>query len=119
MSLYSYFNPVNKESLFGEALQSASGEISSTQICVARELNAAEQEKEKPKKRQIVPEKIKREVGFHANKHGIAAARKWATEQYRSYTFEMETVRDWRNVYRKKYVEEETTDGQSIKFGGP
>ena len=75
MSIKSYFKPADKESLFGEALHSETGEVSTAQVCVARELRAAMQKEEKKKKRQVVPENMKREVGFYANKHGIPAAR--------------------------------------------
>ena len=44
--------------------------------CVARELNASMQQKEKKKKRQVSPEDMKQEVGFYANKRRIPAAYK-------------------------------------------
>ena len=65
----SYFEYVDNETLFGEGLQTSTGEVSSTQVCVARELNASMQQKEMKKKRQAFPEDIKQEVGFYANKH--------------------------------------------------
>ena len=43
MSIRSYFKPVDKKSLFGEALQISTGEVSSTQVCVARQLIASMQ----------------------------------------------------------------------------
>ena len=70
MIIGSYFEYVDNETLFGEGLQTSTGEVSSTQVCVARELNASMQQKEMKKKRQAFPEDIKQEVGFYANKHG-------------------------------------------------
>ena len=72
----SYFEYVDNETLFGEGLQTSTGEVSSTQVCVARELNASMQQKEMKKKRQAFPEDIKQEVGFYANKHRDTAAHK-------------------------------------------
>ena len=43
MSIRSYFKPVDNKSLFGEALQISTGEVSSTQMCVARQPNASMQ----------------------------------------------------------------------------
>ena len=73
-------------------------------------------QKETNKKRKVVPEDMKREVGFYANKHGIPAAGKWASDRYKSYEFKRETVRD---LYRAKYVNEETTSTEKITFKGP
>ena len=79
-----------------EALQTqtSTGQVSSTQLCVARELNASMQQKEMKKKRQVAPKDIKREVGFYPNKHGIPAARKWAYDRYKCYEFKREMVPD-------------------------
>ena len=112
MSMRSYFKPLDNESLFGEALQTSSGEMSSTQVCVAKELNALMQQKETKKKRQVVPEDVRREVGLYANKCGIPAACKWASDRYKGYEFKSETVRDWRNLYHAKDVNEETTSNE-------
>ena len=109
MSILSYFKPANNESLFGEALHTSNGEVSSIQVCVARELNATMQDGETKKKRQIVPAKVKQEVGFYANKYGIPAARKWASDQYKNFEFKRETVRDWKKVYFQKYVNNEAS----------
>ena len=76
MSIRSYFKPLDNESLFGEALQTSTGEVSRTQVCVARELNLSMQQKETKKKRQVVPQNMEQEVGFYTIKHGIPAARK-------------------------------------------
>ena len=119
MSIHSYLRPVNNEFLFGEALQTSTGEVSSTQVCVARELNASMQQKETKKKKQVVPEDMKREVEFYANKHGIPVARKWASDRYKSYEYKRETVRNWRNLYCAKYVNEETKSTEKIPFKGP
>ena len=39
--LINYFKSVDKQSLFGEALQTQTGVVSSAQVCVARELKAS------------------------------------------------------------------------------
>ena len=116
MSLFSYFKPVNGNSLCGEALQTETGKVSETQVCVARDLNQSILEKTKPAKRQIVPEKIKREVGFHAKKHRIATAPKWAEENYKDYIAKRENVRDWQNQYCQIYVEKDSTVEKTIFF---
>ena len=64
MSIRSHSKPVGNESLFSEALQTSTSEVSSTQVCVARELNASMQQKETKKKRQVISEGMKREVGL-------------------------------------------------------
>ena len=115
MSIYLYFKLVDNESLFGEALQTTS-EMSSTQVCVARELNASVQQKEMKKKRQVASEDMESEVGFYVNKHGIPAACKWASNYSKGYEFYRETVRNSPNLYRAKYVNEETTSTEKITF---
>ena len=85
MSIRLYFKLVDNESLSSEALQTSTGEVPSTQMCVARGLNASMQQKEMKENRKVVPEDMKREVGFYANKHRIPAARKWASERYAIY----------------------------------
>ena len=106
MSILSYFQPI-AEALYGEVLHSSTGEVSTTQVCVYRELNQMVMEmveKSKKKTRQAVPEDVKRKVGFRANKYGIPAAREWAKKKFRQYEFKRETVRDGRNKYREAYV---------------
>ena len=100
-------------------LDTSTSEVSSTQVCIARELNALMQQKETKKKRQVVPEDMKREAGFYANKHGILVVCKWASDRYRCYELKRKTVHDWRNLYRAKYVNEETTSTEKITFKGP
>lgn len=80
MMIGSYFEYVDNETLFRDGLQTSTGEVSSTQVCVARELNALIQQTELKKKRQVFPEDMKREIGFYVNKHGIPAALKWASD---------------------------------------
>ena len=70
MSILSYFQPID-EALHGEVLHSSTGEVSTTQVCVSRELNQMMDEKSKKKTSQTVPEDVKRKVGFRANKYGI------------------------------------------------
>ena len=70
MMIGSYFEYVDNETLFRDGLQTSTGEVSSTQVCVARELSASMQQKEMKKKRQAFPEDIKQAVYFYASKHG-------------------------------------------------
>ena len=106
MSILSYFQPSNSgdDVLYGEALQSSTGEISTSQICVSRELSNVLNKENKKKTRQVIPDVIKKNVGFRANAYGIPAARQWASRIYGQYEFKRETVRDWRNKYREAYV---------------
>lgn len=119
MSIFTYFKPAEKDQLLGEALQSATGDVSPTQVCVARTLNAEIQESLKPKTRQRYSEKIKQTVGFHANKHGVTAARKWAVQHYRGFQFKRETVRDWKQKYKKMYIERGSVEPSSVNFKSP
>ena len=112
MSILSYFQPI-AEALYGEVLHSSTGEVSTTQVCVYRELNQMMVEKSKKKTRQIVPEDVERKVGFRANKYGIPAAREWAKKTFRQYEFKRETVRDWRTKYREAYVNNLETSSQN------
>ena len=49
---------------------------SSCQVCFARELNTLHEQQKVKKKRQIIPEKIRKSVAVRAWKYGIPAARK-------------------------------------------
>ena len=112
MSILSYFQPID-EALYEEVLHSSTGEVSTTQVCVSRELNQMMVKKSKKKTSQTVREDVKRKVGFRANKYGIPAAREWAKKTFRQYEFKRETVRDWRNKYREAYVNNLETSSQN------
>ena len=118
ISIRSYFKPAGNESLFGEALQTLTGEVSSTQLCIARDLNASMRQKETSKKSELASDDRKQEVGFYVNKHAILAARKCPFGSYKGYEFKRETVGDWRNLYPAKYIKEETTGTVKITFKG-
>ena len=64
MSIHLFLKPVENKCLFGEALQASISEMSSTQVCVSRELYASIQQKETKGKAQVVSEDMKWEVGF-------------------------------------------------------
>ena len=38
------------------------------------------------------------------------------TDRYKGYEFKRETVRDWRNLYRAQYVNEETESTKKNHF---
>ena len=69
------------------------------------------------KKRQVLSEKIKKEVAYYAWKNGIADARKWASRKYPNYTFIRETLRDWKLKYQEHFANKD--GGESSVFALP
>ena len=65
------------------------------------------QEQDRKKKRQVLPEKVKKDVAYYAEKHGNPEARRWASKKYPDYTFKRETVRDWKVKYQKAFESSE------------
>ena len=94
ISTRSYFKLADNESLFGKALQTSTDEAPSTQLCIARELDASMRQKETNKKSELASDERKQEVGFYVNKHAILAARKCPSDSYKDYEFKRETVGD-------------------------
>ena len=76
MDIRNFFTPSPNDPLDGRALN-PSGSSTSSQVFVARELNALHVEKSTKKKRQTIPEKIRKSVAVRAWKYGIPAGRKW------------------------------------------
>ena len=66
----------------------------SSALSAAREMNSVQEEQYRKKKRQVLPEKVKKDVAYYAWKHGNPEARRWASRKYPDYTFKRETVRD-------------------------
>ena len=105
--------------LDGKALN-PDGPSTSFQICAARELNSLQEELSSKRKRQTIPEKIKKEVAYRAWKYGIPEARKWGERKYVEYKFKRETVRDWKFKYEHFCKENITsTDASSTFFSMP
>ena len=59
----------------------------------------AQEELSSKRKRQTIPEKIKKEVAYRAWKYGIPEAREWGERTYVDYKFKRETVRDWKFIF--------------------
>ena len=55
------------------------------------------------KKRQVLPEKVKKDVVYYTRKHGNPEARICASKNYPDYSFEREAVRDWKVKYQKAF----------------
>ena len=72
-------------------------------------MNSVQEEQYRKKKRQVLPEKVKKDVAYYAWKHGNPEARRWASRKYPDYTFKRETVRDWKVKYQTAF--------ESIKVG--
>ena len=104
MDITKYFLQASKDKLDGRPLNvSIPGCSSATTLSAARELNELQQEKDTKNKRQILPEKIKKEVARYAWKNGIPEARRWASKKYPDLVFKRESVRDWKSKYAKHF----------------
>ena len=69
--------------------------------------DSVQEEQDRKKKRQVLPEKVKKDVAYYAEKHGNPEARRWASKKYPDYTFKRETVRDWKVKYQKAFESNE------------
>ena len=95
MDMTKYFMQAPNDHLDGRTLN-PDGPSTSSHICAAREL---QEELSLKRKRQTIPEQIKKEVAYRAWKYGIPEARKWGERKYVEYKFKRETVRDWKFKY--------------------
>eukprot|EP00794_Sanderia_malayensis_P010317 gene10317-11388_t len=112
MDVTKYFTKTTNDKMDGRALNaSIPGSSSSSVLSAARELNTLQEKQEEKKKRQVLPEKIKKEVAYHALKHGNPEARRWALTKYPNFTFKRETVRDCKAKYQRtlKVTKEKNT----------
>lgn len=75
--------------------------ISFSLISAARELNSFQEQREQKKKRQVLPENVKKEIGFYAWKYGNLQRRRWIPKNCLQFSFKRETVRDWKLKYQK------------------
>ena len=107
-------NPLNRRAL------SQKGSSSASQVCVAIEFHTLHEQQNVKKKRQIIPEKIKKSVVFRAWKYGIPAARRWATKIYSDHKYARETVRDWKARYQTFFNKSiRSTEGSPVLFSPP
>ena len=79
----------------------------SSVLSAVGEMNSVQEEQDHKKKRQVLPEKVKKDVAYYAWKHGNPEARRWASKKYPDYTFKRETVRDWKVKYQKAFESNE------------
>ena len=71
----------------------------SSVLSAAREMNSVQEEQDFKKKRQLLPETVKKDVAYYAWKHGNPEAKIWTSKKYPDYIFKRETVRDWKVKY--------------------
>ena len=96
MDITKYFKKSN-DKLDGRVLNSfVPCSSTSSVLSAAGEMNSVQEEQDHKKKRQVLPEKVKKDVAYYAWKHGNPEARRWASKKYPDYTFKRETVRDWK-----------------------
>ena len=66
----------------------------SSVLSAAREMNSMQEKQDRKKKRQVLPEKVKKGMAYYVWKYGNPEARRWTSKKYPDYTFKRETVRD-------------------------
>ena len=107
MDITKYFKKLN-DKLDGRVLNSfVPCPSTSSVLSAAREINTAQKEQDRKKKRQVIPEKVKKDVTYYAWNHENPEARRWASKKYPDYTFKRETVRDWKVKYQKAFESNE------------
>ena len=101
MDITKYFKKSN-DKLDGRVLNSfVPCSSTSSVLSAAREMDSVQEERDRKKKRQVLPEKGKKDVAYYAWKHGNSEARRWASKKYPDYTFKRKTIRDWKVKYQK------------------
>ena len=96
MDITKYFKKSN-DKLGGGVLNSFVPWFSNSSVLsAAREINSVWEEQDRKKKKQVLPENVKKDVDYYSWKHGNPQARRWASRKYPDYTFKRETVRDWK-----------------------
>ena len=79
MDIRKYLQVGESDKLDGRAMNaSIPGCSLSSQINAARELNILQEKEQQKKKRQVLPETIKKSVAYEAWKNGIPVAQRWA-----------------------------------------
>ena len=77
-----------------------------------------EKQEEKKKKRQVLPENIKKEVAYHALKYGIREARKWACKKNPSFTFATGTVSNLKTKYQRSFLNKKEGEFFAVSLAG-
>ena len=54
----------------------------SSVLSATREMNRVQEEQDREKKRQVLPEKVKKNMAYYVWKHGNPEARNWASKKY-------------------------------------
>ena len=62
-------------------------------LSAARKMKSVQEEQDRKKKRQVLPEMIKKDVAYYAWKHANPEARRLASKKYPDYTIKREIVR--------------------------
>ena len=107
MDITKYFKKSN-DKLDGRVLNSfVPCSSTSSVLSAVGEMNSVQEEQDHKKKRQVLPEKVKKDVAYYAWKHGNPEARRWASKKYPDYTFKRETVTDWKVKYQKAFESKE------------
>ena len=76
-------------------------------LSAAREIYSVQEEQNRKKKKQVLPEKVKKDAAHYAWKHGNPESRRWASKKYPNYTFKRETLRDWKVKFQKAFESNE------------
>ena len=76
-------------------------------LSAAREMDSVQEEQDRKKKRQVLPEKAKKDMAYYAWKHGNLEARRWVSKKYPDDTFKRENVRDLKVKYQKAFESNE------------
>ena len=74
--------------------------------------------KKQKKKRQVLPENIKKEIAEHAWKYGNPEVRRWASKKYPQFSFKRETFRDWKIKYQKNFESQEEVEFFTVLWQG-
>ena len=101
MDITKYFKKSNNQ-LNGHLLNSfVPWSSNSSVLSAARKMKSVQEEQDRKKKRQVLPEMIKKDVAYYAWKHSNPEARRWASKKYRDYTIKREIVRDSKVKYQR------------------
>ena len=79
----------------------------SSVLSAAKKIKRVQEEQDGKKKRQVLPEMVKKDVACYAWKHGNPESMRWASKKYPDYTFKRETVRDWKVKYQNAFESNE------------
>ena len=107
MDITKYFKKSN-DKLDGRVLNSfVPCSSTSSVLSAGREMNSVQEEQDRKKKRQVLPEKAKKDMAYYSWKHGNLEARRWVSKKYPDDTFKRENVRDLKVKYQKAFESNE------------